>query len=217
MKFADIVAVSERLRSTAKKKEKVGILAELFGRSHGRETYLLAHYLVGSTPQGKLGIRLENHPGIHPAPDPLCGIPGGPGGPAVSREFFKHQRLRVVPAEDLNPQRAPWQAVGKRQTLPCGLTDQMLRWMMDRLLGLEIDRDEYTVYVKPELVVEIAYSDIQESPRYPGGLALRFARVKRFREEKPSQEADTIQTVWSLFETTVGGKEAAPEEFAATV
>jgi len=80
-----------------------------------------------------------------------------------------------------------------------GLTDEMLTWMTDRLLKLETHRDEYTVYVLPKLVVEIAYSDFQESPRYPGGLALRFARVKRFRPEKSSAEADTIQTAWSVF------------------
>ena len=69
-----------------------------------------------------------------------------------------------------------------------------------RLLALETHRDKYTVYVRPELVVEIAYSDLQESPRYPGGLALRFARVKNFREDKSADPADTIQSVRSLFE-----------------
>src|SRR5262249_5600467 len=62
-----------------------------------------------------------------------------------------------------------------------GLTDEMLRWQTEKLLSLETQRDDYTVYVRPELVVEIAFSDVQESPRYPGGLALRFARVKRYR------------------------------------
>jgi DNA ligase-1 len=80
-----------------------------------------------------------------------------------------------------------------------GLTDEMLTWMTKRLLELETRRDEYTVYVRPELVAEIAFSDIQESPRYPGGLALRFARVKSFRPEKSAAEADTIKTVWSIF------------------
>ncbi|RJR32776.1 MAG: ATP-dependent DNA ligase [Desulfobacteraceae bacterium] len=90
-----------------------------------------------------------------------------------------------------------------------GLTDQMLRWMTEKLRTLETDRDSYTVYVKPELVVEIAYSDIQESPRYPGGLALRFARVKRFREDKKAGEADTIQTVWSAFQASSGKQQEA--------
>ena len=80
-----------------------------------------------------------------------------------------------------------------------GLTDEMLRWQTERLLSLETGRDEMTVYVRPELVVEIAFSDVQESPRYPGGLALRFARVKRYRTEKPAAEADTIQAVQEVF------------------
>jgi DNA ligase 1 len=90
-----------------------------------------------------------------------------------------------------------------------GLTDRMLQWMTEKLLTLEMDRDGYTVYVRPELVVEIAYSDLQESPRYPGGLALRFARVKRFREDKQAGEADTIQTVWSAFEASSGRQQKA--------
>ncbi len=81
-----------------------------------------------------------------------------------------------------------------------GLTDEMLRWQTQKLLSLEVKRDDWTVYVRPELVVEIAYSDLQESPRYPGGLALRFARVKHYREDKSPAEADTIQKVWQIFE-----------------
>jgi ATP-dependent DNA ligase I len=80
-----------------------------------------------------------------------------------------------------------------------GLTDAMLRWQTKTLLALEASRDDYTVHVRPELVVEIAFSDVQESPRYPAGLALRFARVKRHRPEKPASEADTIQTVQEIF------------------
>jgi DNA ligase-1 len=81
-----------------------------------------------------------------------------------------------------------------------GLTDEMLRWQTEKLLGLEVGRDQWTVYVRPELVVEIAYSDLQESPRYPGGLALRFARVRRYREDKSPSEADTIQRIRAMFE-----------------
>jgi DNA ligase-1 len=86
-----------------------------------------------------------------------------------------------------------------------GLTDKMLSWQTEKLLKLETHRDDYTIYVRPKLVVEIAYSDLQESPRYPGGLALRFARVKRFRTDKSPAEADTIQTVWSIFEEKRSG------------
>src|SRR5207249_1093501 len=85
-----------------------------------------------------------------------------------------------------------------------GLTDEMLKWQTEKLLSLEVSRDEWTVYVRPDLVVEIAFSEIQESPRYPGGLALRFARVKRYRPDKSASEADTIQTVMGLFQKQRG-------------
>jgi DNA ligase-1 len=79
-----------------------------------------------------------------------------------------------------------------------GLTDELLTWQTERLLALEDRRDSYTVYVRPELVVEIAFDGVQRSPRYPGGLALRFARVLRYREDKSAAEADTIDTLRSL-------------------
>jgi DNA ligase 1 len=80
-----------------------------------------------------------------------------------------------------------------------GLTDETLRWQTERLLALETSRDDWTVRVRPELVVEVAFGDVQESPRYPGGLALRFARVKRYRTDKVAAEADTVQAVREIF------------------
>ncbi len=79
-----------------------------------------------------------------------------------------------------------------------GLTDELLKWQTERLLSLETRRDSWTVYVRPELVVEIAFDGVQRSPRYPGGLALRFARVLRYRADKTAAEADTIDTVRAL-------------------
>jgi DNA ligase-1 len=79
-----------------------------------------------------------------------------------------------------------------------GLTDEMLAWQTEQLLKLEIGRDAYTVYVEPKIVAEIAFSDIQISPRYKSGLALRFARVKRYRPDKSAEDADTFQTVQKL-------------------
>jgi DNA ligase-1 len=76
-----------------------------------------------------------------------------------------------------------------------GMTDQLLEWQTKRFLELEVERDEWTVYVRPEQVVEIAFDGVQASPRYPGGVALRFARVLRYRDDKPASEADTIDTV----------------------
>jgi len=80
-----------------------------------------------------------------------------------------------------------------------GLTDAMLEWQTKELLARETRRDEWTVHVRPELVVEIAFSDLQASPRYPGGLALRLARVKRYRDDKPASEADTMESVRRIF------------------
>jgi DNA ligase-1 len=80
-----------------------------------------------------------------------------------------------------------------------GMTDEMLEWQTAELLRLEISRDDYTVYVRPELVVEVAFSDVQVSPQYPGGLALRFARVKRYRTDKAAAEADTFAAVQEMF------------------
>ncbi len=79
-----------------------------------------------------------------------------------------------------------------------GLTDELLTWQTERLLALEDRRDSWTVYVRPELVVEVAFDGVQRSPRYPGGLALRFARVLRYRDDKTAAEADTIDTVRAL-------------------
>ena len=79
-----------------------------------------------------------------------------------------------------------------------GMTDLMLQWQTERLLSLEIGRDTHTVHVKPELVVEVAFNEVQTSPRYPAGLALRFARVKRYRDDKDATHVDTIDTVRSI-------------------
>jgi DNA ligase-1 len=76
-----------------------------------------------------------------------------------------------------------------------GMTDEMLRWQTEKLLALELSRDDYTVYVRPELVVEVAFNDVQASPVYPGGLALRFARIKRYRPDKSAADAETFQTI----------------------
>ncbi|HZI63601.1 MAG TPA: ATP-dependent DNA ligase [Thermoanaerobaculia bacterium] len=80
-----------------------------------------------------------------------------------------------------------------------GMTDEVLAWQTEKLLSIAMARDEWTVHVRPELVVEIAFSDLQESPHYPGGLALRFARLKRYRTDKTAAESDTIATVRALF------------------
>ena len=79
-----------------------------------------------------------------------------------------------------------------------GLTDDMLEWQTLRLLQLEEAREGHVVVVRPELVVEVAFDGVQASPRYPGGVALRFARVKAYREDKAASGADTLGAVLAI-------------------
>jgi DNA ligase-1 len=83
-----------------------------------------------------------------------------------------------------------------------GMTDEMLAWQTERFTDLALEPSEirahYVVQVRPEQVVEIAFDGLQRSTRYPGGLALRFARVVRYRDDKGADEADTLDTVRSF-------------------
>jgi DNA ligase-1 len=86
-----------------------------------------------------------------------------------------------------------------------GLTDELLRWQTERFLELEASRDGHVVHVRPEQVVEIALDGVQVSTRYPGGVALRFARVRRYRPDKAPGDADTIDAIRSLLPTPKAG------------
>jgi DNA ligase-1 len=79
-----------------------------------------------------------------------------------------------------------------------GMTDEMLAWQTERFLSLETSRERHVVHVRPEQVVEVAIDGVQTSSRYPGGIALRFARVLRYRDDKPAGEADTVDDVRRL-------------------
>ncbi len=79
-----------------------------------------------------------------------------------------------------------------------GMTDEMLRWQTEQFLAREVDRDGHIVYIRPEIVAEIAFNDVQRSSRYPGGLALRLARVIRYRDDKTALQADTFDSVRAL-------------------
>jgi len=91
-----------------------------------------------------------------------------------------------------------------------GMTDKMLAWQTQRLLELETSREGHVVHVRPALVAEVAFNEIQASPTYPGGFALRFARVKRYREDKSAKDADTIESVRALYEGQRHRKAAGP-------
>jgi DNA ligase-1 len=94
-----------------------------------------------------------------------------------------------------DPQTGEFVMVGKTFK---GLTDELLEWQTKELLAREARREGIAVFVRPELVVEIALDGVQSSTRYPGGVALRFARVKRYRSDKPAEEADTIDELRAL-------------------
>jgi DNA ligase-1 len=79
-----------------------------------------------------------------------------------------------------------------------GMTDELLAWQTRELLARETHREGHVVFVRPELVVEIAFNEVQQSSRYPGGVALRFARVKGYRPDRTPADADTIETVRAM-------------------
>ena len=81
-----------------------------------------------------------------------------------------------------------------------GMTDEMLAWQTRRFLELETHREGHIVHVRPEQVVEIAFDGVQASSRYPGGMTLRFARVKGYRYDKGPEDGDTIEAVRAIFE-----------------
>jgi DNA ligase-1 len=85
-----------------------------------------------------------------------------------------------------------------------GLTDAMLEWQTTALLELADGHiDDWVVTVRPELVVEVAFDGVQQSPRYPAGMALRFARVLRHRPDKSASDADTIDAVRAVHDQQV--------------
>jgi len=85
-----------------------------------------------------------------------------------------------------------------------GMTDALLEWQTKEFLKIATRQDDWTVHVRPQMVVEIAFNDLQESSQYPGGLALRFARVKGYRPDKRPEEADTIDTVREIYRESIG-------------
>jgi DNA ligase-1 len=88
-----------------------------------------------------------------------------------------------------------------------GLTDATLAWQTERFLELETHREGITVFVRPEMVAEIALDGVQTSTRYPGGVALRFARLKTYRSDKSPAEADTIDSIRALLSSPTSGED----------
>jgi len=93
-----------------------------------------------------------------------------------------------------------------------GLTDEEFRWMTARLQELKVEETQYTVKVRPEVIIEVAFNEIQRSPQYKSGFALRFARVTRIREDKWPEDADTIERVKEIFEKQFKYKARTPHD-----
>ncbi len=100
-----------------------------------------------------------------------------------------------------DPDTGEWVMVGKTYK---GMTDEMLVWQTGELLALEVSRTRHAVVVRPALVVEVAIDGVLSSPRYEGGISLRFARVKRYRSDKKAAEADTIDALRALLKAGRG-------------
>ena len=107
----------------------------------------------------------------------------------------RHGRLSNIHLGARDPEGGGFAMLGKTFK---GMSDALLEWQTTKLLELETGRDGHIVHVRPELVVEVAFNGIQTSPTYPGGLALRFARVVRYRPDKGPADADTIDMVREL-------------------
>ncbi|MBV9268083.1 MAG: ATP-dependent DNA ligase [Acidobacteriaceae bacterium] len=175
---------------------------------------LIPHLITASPEQADEFLRTAldaGHEGIM-AKSPEAAYAAGARGQSWLK--IKQPRtldLVILAAEWGNGRRQGWLSnlhLGARDTVKGGfamlgktfkgLTDEMLAWQTSEFQKIEIARDKYTVYLEPKIVAEIAFNEIQISPRYVSGLALRFARVKRYRPDKIAEEADTFETVQRL-------------------
>jgi DNA ligase-1 len=113
-----------------------------------------------------------------------CVILAAEWGHGRRRGFLSNLHLGI-----LDETKSKYLMVGKTFK---GLTDKMLSWLTSNLPKYKVHEDQWTVYVKPQVVVEIAFNEVQKSPKYESGVALRFARVKKIRDDKTAKEINTI-------------------------
>ena len=180
-------------------------------RSMAPAEFVIPHTVASDVRQATeflQGALLQGHEGIMAKALDASYAAGGRGQSWLKIKQARTLDLVILAAEWGNGRRQGWLSnlhLGARDTEKGGfamlgktfkgLTDEMLRWQTDALLRIEIGRDGHTVYVKPKLVAEIAFNEIQVSSRYVSGLALRFARVKQYRPDKTAADSDTFQTV----------------------
>jgi DNA ligase 1 len=178
---------------------------------------VVPHLLTGDASEGHRFLEealTRGHEGIMAKSPDSQYVIGARGGAWLKIKHVKTLDLVILAAEWGSGRRKGWLSnlhLGARDVEKGGfamlgktfkgLTDEMLAWQTAELQKIEIGRDSYTVHVEPKIVVEIAFNDLQVSPRYPSGLALRFARVKRYRTDKTVDQSDTFQTVKRIAET----------------
>lgn len=216
--LADLAAASARVSETSSRLEKTRELAACLRSVEPDEIPIAIAYLSGETCQGKLGVShaaLQSAHAVAPAMEARLTLPEvdtafaaiaqtkGKGASARRSDQLGTLLVRATAAEQdflVRPENGGFVMLGKTFK---GLTDEMLKWQTEEFLKRQVSRDDWVVYLRPELVVEIAFNEIQESSQYPGGLALRFARVKGYRPDKRADEADTIDTVRKLYSSQV--------------
>lgn len=191
--------------------------ALLVPRCVTNERAVAEHFLAQALADGHEGIMVKALDAPYEA--------GARGGSWLKLKSSHTLDLVVLAAEWGNGRRRGWlsnlhlgardEATGELVMLGKtfkGMTDAMLAWQTERLKQLAVREAGHVVYVRPMLVVEIEFNELQASAQYPGGLALRFARVKRYRPDKSPETADTISTVRALYAHQSGHPAAHPTE-----
>jgi DNA ligase-1 len=223
---ADLIDEPQRRRFAALSQLAVGASYEEAGGGTTTAGVLVPSLVTADPAAAEAFLRTaldRGHEGVM-AKDPAAAYAAGSRGSAWLKVKPAHTLdLVVLAAEWGHGRRQGWLSnlhLGARDTERGGyvmlgktfkgLTDRTLEWQTREILAREIGRDRWTVHARPELVVEIAFNDLQESPRYPGGLALRFARVVRYRGDKTAADADTFAAVRDLYRKTTGREPPEP-------
>jgi DNA ligase-1 len=174
--------LAERTVTTSPTEAKAFLKAAMMAGHEGLMAKRLdSHYNPGA--RGKDWLKLK------PAETVDLVIISADWGSGRRRGWLSNYHLAAHDGEE-------WKVVGKTFK---GLTDEEFRWMTKRLQAIKISETDYTVHVRPEVVVEVAFNEVQHSPRYKSGFALRFARITRIRDDKGPQDAETLDQLRAMY------------------